>query len=383
MKKIVLSILSIISLVILLSLMFVVNARYQPSCGDGSLQSWMGEECDDGNNDGCDDYCNLEVPDCIGADYVYNVDLGVCGDGCHSTCSPQDTVSINVPVGGAYSIIGQVWRGNPGQCQTNEDFYLGVNGDTGPETEDDADPCAITVRLDDLGDFTFNSGTNSVIMHTASECPPDCQANSVVVKKLCLYAEAVCGDGKIDSGEECDYGANNGVPCNPPYGGSCTYCSDTCEKIILTGGYCGDGNIDSGYEECDDGNNINGDGCSAICQVELISYKKESDRRNIIHINLIAFDNEFVRAGDELHIYLNFENKANFDLKDARITAILRELGIRSNTLKSSVVGENEESSKHLILEIPEYAQPGRYWVEIVIDIDGDRRIKYRPIDII
>jgi len=31
--------------------------------------------------------------------------------------------------------------------------------------------------------------------------------------------------------------------------------------------YCGDGNLDPG-EQCDDGNNINGDGCSSICKTE-------------------------------------------------------------------------------------------------------------------
>ena len=39
--------------------------------------------------------------------------------------------------------------------------------------------------------------------------------------------------------------------------------------------------------------------------------------------------------------------------------------------------------SKVLTLEIPEDTQPGRYWVELVIDIDGNRRIKFWPIDIV
>ncbi|MBW2976413.1 hypothetical protein KY347_03130 [Candidatus Woesearchaeota archaeon] len=241
-----------------------------------------------------------------------------------------------------------------------------------------------------------------------------------------------CGNGIVENGEGCDYGSSNGDQCTPPYGGSCTYCSSSCEILGLIGGSCGDGSLDAGDEECDDGNIISGDGCSATCQFEgcrtdadcddglfcsgqetcnlythtcqsgipvictkgkfcneatnsceLVARKKESDRRKIVHINLIAFDNEFVRSGDELHLYLNFENIGNFDLKDARITAIIRELGIRSNTLKSSTIGENEESSKHLILEIPKNAKPGRYWIEVVIDIDGDRRIKFRPIDIV
>ncbi|MBT4221186.1 MAG: DUF4215 domain-containing protein, partial [Candidatus Magasanikbacteria bacterium] len=41
-------------------------------------------------------------------------------------------------------------------------------------------------------------------------------------------------------------------------------CSEDCQRA---GGYCGDGIIES-VESCDDGNNVDGDGCSAICQIE-------------------------------------------------------------------------------------------------------------------
>ena len=32
--------------------------------------------------------------------------------------------------------------------------------------------------------------------------------------------------------------------------------------------YCGDGKINQNIENCDDGNNVNGDGCSNLCKVE-------------------------------------------------------------------------------------------------------------------
>ena len=183
---------------------------------------------------------------------------------------------------------------------------------------------------------------------------------------------------------------NDGLFCNGQE--TCNQYTRTCQTGTPI--VCNDGLFCNGIETCNEATDScysgipvvcsNGNFCNeAINSCELIKHKKESDRRNIVHINLIAFGNEFVRPGDELHIYINFENKADFDLKDARITAIIRELGVRSNTIKSSVVGKNEESSKQLILEIPKYAKPGRYWIEIVIDIDGDRRIKYRPIDIV
>jgi cysteine-rich repeat protein len=57
-----------------------------------------------------------------------------------------------------------------------------------------------------------------------------------------------CGNGILDPSEECDDGNNtNGDGC-----------SATCTSV------CGDGKL-VGKEECDDGNAANGDGCSSTC----------------------------------------------------------------------------------------------------------------------
>jgi fibro-slime domain-containing protein len=67
-----------------------------------------------------------------------------------------------------------------------------------------------------------------------------------------------CGDGKLDSlfGEACDDGANAGG-----YGG--------CNPDCTLGPRCGDGNVDEPTENCDDGNAVSGDGCSAKCIKEM------------------------------------------------------------------------------------------------------------------
>jgi len=69
-----------------------------------------------------------------------------------------------------------------------------------------------------------------------------------------------CGDGEVASSpdriEECDDGNNID--------------GDGCSAICLIEviePYCGDGIIDDG-EQCDDGNNVDGDGCSAECTFE-------------------------------------------------------------------------------------------------------------------
>ena len=60
-----------------------------------------------------------------------------------------------------------------------------------------------------------------------------------------------CADGTLDPGEQCDDG--NQIP------------GDGC-RANCTAELCGDGIVDAG-EECDDGNNVDGDGCSATCKV--------------------------------------------------------------------------------------------------------------------
>jgi cysteine-rich repeat protein len=65
---------------------------------------------------------------------------------------------------------------------------------------------------------------------------------------------AICGNGSLEAGEQCDDGNTiNGDGC-----------SDTCQIEAAT---CGNGFLEAG-EQCEDGNTINGDGCSSTCQRE-------------------------------------------------------------------------------------------------------------------
>ena len=64
-----------------------------------------------------------------------------------------------------------------------------------------------------------------------------------------------CGDGIFDpaGGEQCDDG--NLID------------GDGCSSTCTLESFCGDGILDPN-EACDDGNNIDGDGCSATCMIE-------------------------------------------------------------------------------------------------------------------
>jgi cysteine-rich repeat protein len=144
-----------------------------------------------------------------------------------------------------------------------------VNTDCGDDTQDageecddgnnlNGDGCDSNCVVEYCGDQKCNDEEDS------NSCPGDCPILTV------------CGDDTQDAGEECDDGNNlNGDGCDS----NCVveYCGDqkcndgedsnSCpgDCPILT--VCGDGTQDSG-EECDDGNNLNGDGCDSNCVVE-------------------------------------------------------------------------------------------------------------------
>ncbi len=76
----------------------------------------------------------------------------------------------------------------------------------------------------------------------------------VTIPDDCTPPPPECGDGEVNqASEQCDDGnkVDEGDDCR----NNCTL------------PYCGDGYIDTG-ETCDDGNNENGDGCSAVCDEE-------------------------------------------------------------------------------------------------------------------
>tara|TARA_B100002051_G_scaffold109346_1_gene104199 strand:- start:12753 stop:13829 length:1077 start_codon:yes stop_codon:yes gene_type:complete len=73
---------------------------------------------------------------------------------------------------------------------------------------------------------------------------------------------SICGNAIVDGGEDCDVPGETGVYSQTIAGRQCT---PSCNF----GPYCGDGILQTIYdEECDDGNNDDGDFCSSICKIE-------------------------------------------------------------------------------------------------------------------
>jgi cysteine-rich repeat protein len=73
---------------------------------------------------------------------------------------------------------------------------------------------------------------------------------------------SICGNALVDDGEQCDVPGETGVY-------STTIVGRQCNVVCDFGPYCGDEILQTQQgEECDDGNNDNGDFCSAVCKIE-------------------------------------------------------------------------------------------------------------------
>ncbi len=157
-------------------------------CGNQVVDA--GEECDDGGGSAvCDADCTFAV----------------CGD---------NTLNI----------------------QAGEECDDGMsNSDTMP------DACRTNCLLASCGDGTVDTGEVCDDAEPSGTCDADC-------------TPAMCGDATTNTaaGEQCDDGALNSDTL-----------ADSC-RTNCTLARCGDGILDSG-EECDDGNTNDGDGCSSEC----------------------------------------------------------------------------------------------------------------------
>ena len=281
---------------------------YVPYCGDGQVNQ-QSETCDDGNSqngDGCSFSCQIEpqpfcgngvkdgAEECDGTDgvpehYACSQEctlqyIPFCGDAIkndateecdgtdgvpdHYTCTAQCTLEY-VPFCGD-GTVNQTSEecdgtaGVPGHyfctksCALEYIPYCGdaiVNQEG--ETCDDGnyvngDGCDAFCRAEYCGDRVKNN--------VSEECdgPDGVTPNHVCTAQCTLQYVPYCGDGiKNQDTESCD--GTDGVPDHYA-------CTQECALQYLP--YCGDGAINQETEQCDDGNNVDGDTCSALCTLE-------------------------------------------------------------------------------------------------------------------
>ena len=264
-------------------------------CGDGKIQIGL-EACDNadpntGSREGTGDYCSNDCSEIVGS----------CGDGIVQSNEKCD--KANPGEGGGHGI-------GPHYCSDNCMEITGWCGDGIQQIEvEDCDDGANNGKYDHCNTTcTGTIGCGDGVVQPAYEkcddgnnengdyCSADCQIDNGscgdgIVKyfEICDKANpgegggqgigaycsddckeilGECGDNKIDAaaGEECDEGPNPNTGCTYGTVVGCQVCSSTCRKIPGTRRYCGDGTIQSDHENCDDGNTVDGDYCSADCQ---------------------------------------------------------------------------------------------------------------------
>jgi len=129
--------------------------------------------------------------------------------------------------------------------------------DIGSVVAIDVASMSIVARYDGLSsgahDIEFNNdGTKMYIAHRSS-------VGEVMAFDINCNGPGRCGDGVLDPNEACDDGNNV----------NCDGCRGDC-SAVETG--CGDGFL-CPSEECDDGNNVDYDGCSAECTLPDFQYR--------------------------------------------------------------------------------------------------------------
>lgn len=268
------------------------------ACGDGVVSA--GETCDTAIAAGAPGACPTACDDSMVCTTDALVNAGTCdalctsmaitapagGDGC---CPPGATFATDSDctatcgdgvVSGGESCDTAIAAGMAGACPTTCSDMMACTSDvlTGAGT------CAATC--------SFPAVTTAVDADGC--CPP---AETIATDSDCPIA---CGDGVVSAGETCDTGSPGSCPSACDDVDPCTtdalFGAGTCGAICTTSpvavgamdaccpsgetiatdpdctAVCGDGVI-TAPETCDDGNTVDGDGCSATCVAERVAFR--------------------------------------------------------------------------------------------------------------
>ena len=256
------------------------DCKLAPYCGDGIKQEEFKEECDLGtdNNhasygaDGCTEDCKLpyycgdgifthSILDSDGQPIIVeecDPSVEESGDGCNDDCTHKE---------------GFQCHATTGICTEAATIKCGDNSIDGIEECDQTGNGCNSCKHDD-GYKCIGSMTAPCSLCTGSNTYANYPCCTTANGEQCKQISNGYGDKILDPDgfEECDDGnTQNGDGCSSTGkiepGFVCRTAGKACEPI------CGDGK-QVANEECDDGNRKGGDGCSANCTLELGYYCK-------------------------------------------------------------------------------------------------------------
>jgi fibro-slime domain-containing protein len=216
------------------------------TCGNGKVES--GEDCDDGNmrtGDGCNNLCKIEA-----AYFTCPTSGGACTD--NSSCGN--------------GVLEKQELCDDGNTKPGDGCASDCKTEIGWQCRTPGKPCV--PRCGD-GQITATESCDDGDVISGNGCSSTCQIEPGWTCQSGACTRSVCGNGKVEQGEACDKGENNGL-----FYGDGTGCSRTCSNepacrnnngvTMACAKICGDGHKDTN-EACDDGNQVNGDGCSGAC----------------------------------------------------------------------------------------------------------------------
>lgn len=239
-------------------------------CNDDDGDTYPGalEDCD-GEDQDCDPLNELESSCATPYFICQDLDPVQCGCDpaevvCPGTCGPIDFTTNNTHCGDCATVCPSGTSCSSGDCECNNPALDLCNGSC-LNFQNDESHCG--------------------------DCTTTCTANATCVNGDCVCAAGLeeCGGTCVNTNTSEVHCGGCNSPCAGPTptcsNGACTdecdppcsfdeYCEDgMCWGEPVCGNDCGNGVVepDPGtgcHEECDDGNEVDGDGCSALCLFE-------------------------------------------------------------------------------------------------------------------